>query len=118
MAGPTLQHRAQVDTEFSGNACLQNPSSSLLCDGCGECLLRFAALALLINSMESADFDPYVRVLPVWGRLVSWGLGLQFPAVATLQQLPGHYRRLTQPFLHLWFPATECYLILLPNLLC
>ena len=105
-----------MDTEFSGNACLQNPSSSLLCDGCGECLLRFAALALLINSMESADFDPYVRVLPVWGRLVSWGLGLHFPTVATLQ---GHYRRmLTQPFLPLWFPATERYLILLPNLLC
>ena len=100
MASLTLQHRAHVDTEFSGNACLQNPFSSLLCEGCGECLLRFAALALLINSLESADFDPYIRVLPVWGRLVSWGLGLQFPTVATLQRLPGHYRRLTQPFLH------------------
>lgn len=78
----------------------------------------FAVLALLINPMEGADFDPYIRVLPVWGQLVSWGLGLQFPIVATLQWLLGHYRRmLTQPFPP-WFPATERYLILLPNLLC
>lgn len=33
--------------------------------------LRLPGLALLMNSMESADFDPYIKVLPVWGPLVS-----------------------------------------------
>lgn len=39
-------------------------------------------LTLLMNSTESADFDPCIKVLPVWGSLVSWGLGLQFATVA------------------------------------
>lgn len=45
--------------------------------------------ALLANFMESADFGPYQKLLPVWGVLVSWGLALQFAAVATLPWLYG-----------------------------
>lgn len=40
-----------------------------------------------MNSIESADFDPYIKLLPVWAQLVSRGLVLQFAPVVTLQWL-------------------------------
>lgn len=42
-------------------------------------ILQASDLSLWMNSMESADFDSYIKLL------ISWGLVVQFATVATLQ---------------------------------
>lgn len=69
--------------------------------------------------MENADFDTYIKLLPVWGLLVCWGLVVQFATVVTLQWLYGSLLQAAySASLNPWFRAVECYVILLPNLLC
>lgn len=54
-----------------------------MCEGGKHVPLQ--ASGLLMNSVESTDFDPYIKLSHVWGLLLSWGLVLQFATVATLQ---------------------------------